>query len=98
MSVRLRGFLAYSSARIGSLSLARAKGSLHLESPRDPRVGCSTQKMFTFRQTRDLGNGARKDWVLATREVLKAVGTVGTVASPQLRSPIKPPTEVAPPR
>src|SRR5882762_1599635 len=69
-------YLALLAPGSRSISLA-CHGSFHFDFHAHPRMDAALKKMFTFRQTRDLGLAALKDSGFGDREVLKAVGTFG---------------------
>ena len=57
-------------------------------------MDAALKKMFTFRQTRDLGMAALKDSGFGDREVLKAIGTFGNCSLSSIKVPYKAATEV----
>src|SRR6266404_2076383 len=59
---------------------ANLLASFHLDSHAHPRMDAALKKMFTLRQTRDLGMAALKDSGLGYRDLCKAAGTFGNRA------------------
>jgi hypothetical protein len=74
--------------------MSTSYGLFHYDFHAHPGMDAAHKKMFTFRQTGDLGVAALKDAGPGHRDVLKAVGTFGDRGLSCIKIPYKAATEM----